>query len=144
MDSFGKEGCDCEMGSFDFEHCGHKQHFACFTCRKAFKARGTFGSRADRPFACPQCKRPMTPMGLLFRAPPQGAMKVWRRLEELAHDSPHPPFEFPRRQLVAGSCPKCGVAGGWDGKRCVYCRYARRLRRHGGFPAANWRRRRRA
>ena len=23
------------MGSFDFYHCGHKQHYACFACRKA-------------------------------------------------------------------------------------------------------------
>ena len=109
------------MGSYDFNHCGHKQHFACFKCRKAFKARGTFGSSSDREFNCPECKQRMTPMGLLFRAPPQRDIKEWLQLEQIARSSSEPPFQYPQRRPSEGECPNCLSPSGWDGKRCPYC-----------------------
>ena len=114
------------MGSFDFEHCGCMQHFACFACRKAFKAGDEYvpdgaGGYRRRVVTCPECRQPMSPMGLLFRAPRRRAVRAWRRLEELARRSPRPPFEFPRRRPVPGACPRCDSPTGWDGKRCPYC-----------------------
>jgi hypothetical protein len=63
----------------------HKQHFACFSCRKAFKPRGTeeMGAVADREIPCPECGAPMTLMGRDFQAPPQRAVKEWQLLELL-------------------------------------------------------------
>lgn len=63
----------------------HKQHFACFACRKAFKQRGSeeIGVEAARPFPCPECGAPMTLVGRDFRAPPQRAVKQWHVLEML-------------------------------------------------------------
>jgi hypothetical protein len=128
------------MGSLDFEHCGHKQHFACFACRKAFKAGREFiwvkpSHYRRRVVACPQCKQPMKPMGLLFRAPPQRAIKAWRRLEELARDSPEPPFQFPRRRRPAGACPGCGTARRRVDGRCPVCGSSRRCAA-GGRPSS--------
>jgi hypothetical protein len=63
----------------------HKQHFACFACRKAFKQPGLeeIGIEADRPFPCPQCQQPMTLMGRDFQAPSIRAVKEWHLLELL-------------------------------------------------------------
>lgn len=63
----------------------HKQHFACFDCRKAFKQPGseTSGVEAERPFPCPQCGRPMAVVGRDFQAPPQRAEKQWLLVETL-------------------------------------------------------------
>jgi hypothetical protein len=63
----------------------HKQHFACFACRKAFKPRGTeeMGAVADRDIPCPECGALMTLMGRDFQAPPLRAVKQWHLLELL-------------------------------------------------------------
>jgi len=95
------------MGSYDFDHCGHKQHFACFGCRKSFKAPyESILSAAEmaagvpphealrrRVVKCPECGQAMTAMGLLFRAPPRRAVKQWRALEEAYRGAKIPPFE---------------------------------------------------
>lgn len=63
----------------------HKQHFACFACRKAFKQRGseTTGIEAERPFPCPECGAAMVVVGRDFQAPPTRAVKPWHLLEML-------------------------------------------------------------
>lgn len=111
------------MGSFDFEHANCKQHYACFSCRKAFKVRGTFNSTAT-PAPCPECKQPMTAMGLLFRAPRQRAVKAWKKLEELARNSPVPLFQFPKLRRPENACPGCGSSTGLLQGRCPYCGYS--------------------
>jgi hypothetical protein len=128
------------MGSFDFEHCGCKQHYACFACRKAFKASLEFVSTASgkhkrRVVTCPECKQPMIPMGLLFRAPPQQAVKAWSRLEELARHSRDPLFQFPRQRRPKGACPGCGTSQGRMDGGCAVCGYNRRCA-SGGRPSS--------
>jgi hypothetical protein len=63
----------------------HKQHFACFACRKAFKQRGSedIDVEAERPFPCPECGAPMLVVGRDFQAPPRRASKLWHLLETL-------------------------------------------------------------
>ena len=66
----------------------HKQHFACFQCRKAFKRRwpSDYLARGDldnRPFACPQCGQPMNDMGVDFKAPPRNARRQWLKVAVL-------------------------------------------------------------
>ena len=87
-----------------------KQHFACFECRKAFKAGGEFvldanGERVRRVVSCPNCGRPMAPMGRQFRAPRQAAVEAWVWLAELVTASLDPPFEQARagRRRPAGA-----------------------------------------
>jgi hypothetical protein len=121
------------MGSSDFEHASVMQHYACFACRKAFKVRGTY-PHTTAPAPCPECKGPMTAMGILFRAPPQRAVKAWRRLEELARDTSHLPFQFPRRRPPEGSCPGCGCLPGVVAGRCPYCGFSPRAA-SGGRPS---------
>jgi hypothetical protein len=121
------------MGSFDFEHSNAMQHYACFACRKAFKVRGTYNS-TTAPAPCPECKGPMTAMGVLFRAPRQRAVKAWRRLEELARGSPQPLFQLPgirphERPPPGYHCGAEMVAG-----RCVYCGFSPRAS-SGGRPS---------
>jgi hypothetical protein len=63
-------------------------HFACFTCRKAFKQRGSSNWDPDlpaRPFSCPVCKQPMVRLGRYFKAPPQRAARQWLKVELLCH-----------------------------------------------------------
>lgn len=89
------------MGSYDFEHCWHKQHYACFDCRKSFKAGDEYvfdetGAYCRRTVVCPECGQPMKAMGLLFRAPPKRAIKTWKRLQERFDGISPPPFQFPR------------------------------------------------
>ncbi len=126
------------VGSFDFEHCGHQQHYACFACRKAFKAGGEFvprgpGDYKQRVVTCPECREPMRAMGLLFRAPPQRAVKAWRKLEELAAESLGPLFQEPRYRAPEGACPNCGSAVGLTDGHCPYCGYSHRAA-SGGRP----------
>lgn len=114
------------MGSYDFEHCGHKQHFACFGCRKAFKAGYEFvrhGHRDYRPrvVTCPECREPMRAMGLLFRAPPQQAVKAWRRLAESGAK-----FSLPRTRWPEGACPSCGPRSRLVTGKCPYCGFSRK------------------
>ena len=66
----------------------HKQHFACFQCRKAFKRRWPCdylprGVLASRPFPCPQCGQPMNDMGVDFKAPPRNALRQWLKVAVL-------------------------------------------------------------
>jgi hypothetical protein len=66
----------------------NKVHFVCFDCRKAFKQpESSNWNRAIpvRPFDCPNCKQPMTPLGRYFKAPPQRATRQWLKVELLAH-----------------------------------------------------------
>ena len=63
-------------------------HFACFDCRKAFKQRGSSNwddTVPQRPFPCPECKRPMVRMGKYFHVPPQRAVRQWEKVELLYH-----------------------------------------------------------
>jgi hypothetical protein len=63
-------------------------HYACFSCRKAFKQRGSSNwdhSVPIRPFPCPECKRPMARMGKYFQVPPQRAFAQWEKVELLYH-----------------------------------------------------------
>lgn len=62
----------------------NKVHFACFACRKSFKQPGSSNwdsNVPDRPFPCPECKRPMARMGRHFKAPPRRSSKDWARVE---------------------------------------------------------------
>ena len=61
-------------------------HFACFDCRKAFKQQGSSNWNLkvpQRPFPCPDCKRPMVRLGRYFKAPPQRATRQWLKVELL-------------------------------------------------------------
>lgn len=73
----------------------YRDHFACFRCRKAFKhwqyenlgwgfPRSERLRRPARAIACPDCSRPMTEMGLDFRAPRKGDRESWQIAEILA------------------------------------------------------------
>ncbi len=82
------------MCAIDYHHFGRrfKQHYACFGCRKAFKAGGEFllvkvlgprGLRFDqvpRKVPCPDCGEVMARMGRLFRAPKRSKVKEWAAL----------------------------------------------------------------
>jgi hypothetical protein len=62
----------------------NKVHFACFDCRKTFKQLGSsnWDSKVpQRPFPCPECKRPMARMGRYFKAPPQRSVKAWAQVK---------------------------------------------------------------
>jgi hypothetical protein len=63
----------------------NKVRFACFACRKAFKQIGSSTWDPDvpqRPFPCPECKRPMARMGRYFKAPSQLVVRAWREVQE--------------------------------------------------------------
>jgi hypothetical protein len=63
-------------------------HFACFTCRKAFKQPASSNWNLDipeRPFDCPNCKQPMSRLGRHFNAPPKLATRQWHKVELLYH-----------------------------------------------------------
>jgi hypothetical protein len=74
----------------------YRDHFACFDCRKAFKYwqwketdEGTFRERqrlqrVPREISCPDCSKPMTDMGLDFRAPPKNDADAWEILRTLS------------------------------------------------------------
>ncbi len=95
------------MCAIDYHHFGNrfKQTYACFGCRKAFKAGDEFvtikvrtlnGFRLDRTprkIACPDCGEVMARMGRLFRAPKRAKVKAWAALAER--------YGGPRRHLGA-------------------------------------------
>lgn len=61
-------------------------HFACFECRKSFKQPGSSNWDSNvpqRPFPCPNCKRPMHRRGRYFKAPPQRNERAWREGQRL-------------------------------------------------------------
>jgi hypothetical protein len=67
----------------------HKQHFACFACRKSFKRPGSEESSLPdalplRSFPCPECGERMVVMGRDFEAPPQRDGRGWF-VAELLH-----------------------------------------------------------
>ena len=70
----------------------YKTHWVCFHCRKMFK-RNNFCEWPDsqkrrfstEPIArCPQCRVPMTDMGVDFRPPRKADRKAWRTANSLA------------------------------------------------------------
>jgi len=76
--------------------CRHETHhrnepFACFSCRKVFRKKSRWdlpGAQRPAPGAmrfvpCPQCQSPMVDMGPFFKAPRQGDLRAWQRLQEL-------------------------------------------------------------
>lgn len=77
----------------------NKVHFACFACRKAFKQPESSNWNQEipeRPFDCPDCKRPMVRLGRYFKAPPRRARRQWLTTELL--------FEFGERFVSGNSC----------------------------------------
>ncbi len=62
-------------------------HHVCFDCRKTFKKpASTVGGWAvlgDATYPCPDCKKPMQPIGKNFRAPKQTDLRAWRIAERL-------------------------------------------------------------
>lgn len=84
-----------------YAHHQYRDHFACFRCRKAFKAwrwkwREEGGPKpvgrpryAPREVVCPDCGNPMTDMGLDFKAPPKSDRKTWEIMETLAANGFH-------------------------------------------------------
>lgn len=60
----------------------YRAHYACFTCRKTFKATDRQVNDLEKP--CPQCGSAMTRMGLDFKAPQQQDKRRWRKAEYLA------------------------------------------------------------
>jgi len=59
----------------------HKQHFACFACRKSFKQMGS--EKGERPFRCPDCGVQMAVMGKDFKSPPKKSWEQWIKVEGL-------------------------------------------------------------
>lgn len=119
----------------DFHHFPPRhQHYACFDCRKGFKAADEFsfagdGDRVPRTVLCPDCRRPMRRMGRLFRVPRRRAVRAWRRLARLIAGRAEPVFEEPLSlrtdPLPPTACPACHSRTGWDGRRCPYCGHSR-------------------
>lgn len=60
----------------------YKTHYACFSCRKAFKASDRRANSARK--VCPQCRATMTIMGHDFKAPAQIDVLGWQKAEYLA------------------------------------------------------------
>jgi len=76
----------------------YRDHFACFACRKAFKYwqweecdQKAFQAEqhlehVPRQIVCPDCSRPMTDMGLDFKAPRKSDVEAWKILATLAQN----------------------------------------------------------
>lgn len=62
-------------------HPNYRTHFACFSCRKAWKAY-----EAE---VCPSCAGPAIRMGNDFHAPRKGNVNQWRKLELLHAQGVH-------------------------------------------------------
>ncbi len=81
----------------------YKPHYACFSCRKAFKRRhkDEVDPRGEEhPAKCPQCGLLMADMGLDFKPPKASDDKAWDAANEL--------FE------VGETFHSCGCGGpGW-------------------------------
>ncbi|UBV45356.1 hypothetical protein LAJ19_19665 (plasmid) [Deinococcus taeanensis] len=69
----------------------YKTHYACFSCRKTFKAPSRRANGATK--ICPQCGVTMTIMGHDFKAPHRTDLLAWQKAEYLAAHG-----------LVFGSC----------------------------------------
>ena len=78
-----------------YAHHRYRDHFACFDCRKAFKAwlwedgnptdwktQGRF-RHISRSVVCPECQKLMANMGLDFKAPPQRDIRAWQVMAAL-------------------------------------------------------------
>lgn len=65
----------------------YKSHYACFTCRKAFKRRLlrdiNRNETQEKPALCPDCGSMMADMGKDFEAPKKDDIKKWRHFENL-------------------------------------------------------------
>jgi hypothetical protein len=64
----------------------NRVHYVCFSCRKAFKQRGSSNWDSNvpvRPFPCPHCKVEMVRLGRHFKAPRQGAVRAWQEVVRL-------------------------------------------------------------
>lgn len=63
----------------------YKRHFACFTCRKAFKRppAETPKDEANDPAPCPDCGLKMADMGLDFKPPRRTDVEHWAVIEFL-------------------------------------------------------------
>jgi hypothetical protein len=103
------------VSAIDYHHFGgrFKQTYACFGCRKVFKAGDEFvtvkvsvaGSvrldRVPRKVSCPDCGEVMARMGRLFRAPKRAKVKAWAALAA-RYDGPNrhlgAPFNEPWRR----------------------------------------------
>lgn len=59
----------------------YSHHFACFACRKMFKRHA---DKIEGAALCPQCRTPMTNMGIGFRPPKSSDVKAWREVERQA------------------------------------------------------------
>lgn len=53
----------------------YKNHYACFTCRKAFARMSAT--------TCPHCGGTLHSMGLDFKAPRRNDLKQWQKVEKL-------------------------------------------------------------
>lgn len=60
----------------------YKTHYACFACRKTFKATDRRANGARQ--TCPQCQITMTTMGHDFKAPARSDVLAWQKAEYLA------------------------------------------------------------
>lgn len=60
----------------------YKTHYACFACRKSFKATDRRAHQDRKP--CPQCGGTMTVMGKDFKATARQNVRQWRKVELLA------------------------------------------------------------
>lgn len=58
----------------------YRMRYACFDCRKSFAIKNH--TRAET-IVCPQCGKPMSNMGVNFKAPRQSDKKQWRKVEIL-------------------------------------------------------------
>ncbi|MFY7952283.1 MAG: hypothetical protein ACOVT5_07230 [Armatimonadaceae bacterium] len=93
----------CRYGNYG----PYKNHYACFSCRKAFKRlqeyewpdhlRPVEGEAVPAP--CPECRQPMADMGLDFKPPKQRDVEHWAVVE----------FLF-RKGITYNSCG-CGGPG---------------------------------
>ena len=95
----------------------NKVHFACFTCRKAFKQQGSSNwdrNVPERPFPCPNCKWPMVRLGRYFKAPPQRAGRQWLKVELLYRFGERFEFFYPNEGgRVSFQCRSLASAVGY-------------------------------
>ena len=68
------------------EEASHRGvHYACLTCRIAFKKPSVdlLGKIDEACFPCPECQRPMQYMGRSFKAPRRNATRQWKKVSLL-------------------------------------------------------------
>jgi len=68
----------------------YKEHYACFSCRKAFKRKllcdiknGYSQARSKKASKCPECGQLMANMGKDFEAPKKKDIKSWTHIQKL-------------------------------------------------------------